>query len=171
MTTLREADVDDLQPLVALAQRSWTEVESSIDAVLGRPLDRLVTPSWAAHHDAVVREVCGADDATVLVAEEHGSLVGFVAWRVHPASAGMSSYGEVVVLAVAPEARGDGLGRRLVDAALAALRTAGAPVIVVETGGDEKHSPARALYESAGFRRLPVAQYWIAGADDDAPDT
>jgi ribosomal protein S18 acetylase RimI-like enzyme len=160
----RDADVE---ALVALAQRAWKDVETSIDAILGSPLDRLATPSWAAHHEAVVREACDARDTTVVVAEDgQGQLVGFVAHRVHPPSDGMSTYGEVVVIAVDPGARNLGVGRALLDRAVADLREREAPVIMVETGGDEGHTPARALYESAGFTRLPVAQYWLAGATD-----
>ena len=169
MVRLRAQRDTDVEALVALAQRAWTEVEASIDTVLGSPLDRLVTPSWAAHHEAVVRDACAATETTVVVAEDDDELVGFVAHRVHPPSGGMSSYGEVVVIGVDPGARDRGVGRALLDRALADLRDRGVPVILAETGGDEGHAPARALYESAGFTRLPVAQYWLAGTTDAEP--
>jgi ribosomal protein S18 acetylase RimI-like enzyme len=160
----RDADVE---VLIALAQRAWKDVEASIDATLGSPLDRLATPSWAAHHEGVVREVCDAQEATVVVAEgERGELVGFVAHRVHEPSDGMSTYGEIVLIAVDPDARSSGIGRALLDRAVADLRDGGVPVIMIQTGGDEAHAPARALYESAGFTRLPLAQYWLAGTTD-----
>lgn len=170
MVTLRAQREGDVAALVALAQRSWDDVEAAVDATLGSPLDRLVTPSWAAHHESVVRGACESPAASVVVAEESdGRLVGFVGYRVHPASEGMSAYGEVEVIAVAPEARGRGVGRALLDRAVTDLRADGVPVIMLETGGDDGHAPARALYESAGFRRLPVAQYWLPGAPDQAP--
>lgn len=161
LRTQRDADVE---ALVAMARLAWQDVEASIDAILGSPLDRYVTPSWAAHHEAVVREACDDLETTVVVAEDgQGALVGFVAHRVHPPSDGMSTYGEVVVIAVLPGARNLGVGRALLDRAVADLRDRGVPVIMVETGGDEGHLPARALYESAGFTRLPIAQYWLSG--------
>ena len=151
-----------------LATRAWAGIEESIDAVLGSPLDRLATPSWAAHHEAVVREACDSPESSVVVAEgEGGEAVGFVAYTVHRESPGMSKYGEITVIAVDPSARRSGLGRRLLDHAVDQLRAAGAPVIMLSTGGDDGHAPARALYESAGFRRLPIAQYWLAGAETD----
>lgn len=159
---LRDADVD---ALVALAQRSWGAVERSVDEALGNPLDRLATPSWAAHHETVVRDACADPGTAVVVAEEDGPLVGFVAHTVHGATDAMSAYGEVTVICVAPEARGRGIGRALLDRAVADLRAAAVPVIMLSTGGDDGHGPARALYESAGFTRLPVAQYWLPGAD------
>ncbi|MDX1659119.1 MAG: GNAT family N-acetyltransferase [Nitriliruptorales bacterium] len=152
--------------LVELARRSWKGVEVAVDEALGSPLDRLATPSWAAHHEAVVREACESPETYVVVAEDKGEIVGFVGYRIHPASSGMSEYGEVEVIAVAPEVRGRGVGRELLDRAVSDLREAGVPVIMLETGGDEGHTPARSLYESAGFRRLATAQYWLAGSAD-----
>ena len=163
MTTLRTHRSDDVAELIALAKRAWAGVEESIDAVLGSPLDRLATPSWAAHHEAVVREACGSTESSVVVADdEEGQLAGFVAFTVHPESPGMSEYGEITVIAVDPSARRSGLGRRLLDHAVEQLGAAGAPVIMLSTGGDEGHAQARALYEAAGFRLLPIAQYWMA---------
>jgi ribosomal protein S18 acetylase RimI-like enzyme len=163
VVTLRTHREDDIAVLVELARRAWRDVEASIDAVLGQPLDRLVTPSWARHHDVVVREACASPETTVVVAEaEAGHLVGFVSFAIHPPSDGMSAYGEIGALAVDPDARSRGVGRQLLDHAVDRLGAGGAPVIMVETGGDEGHAPARRLYESAGFRRLPTAQYWLA---------
>jgi hypothetical protein len=33
-------------------------------------------------------------------------------------------------------------------------------IVVVETGGDPGHGPARAAYEAAGFTLLPIARYF-----------
>ena len=52
-------------------------------------------------------------------------------------------------LYVAPECRGQGLGRALVEATLKAARDAGAGRI--ELGTSETDAAARSLYESAGF--------------------
>lgn len=163
MVRLRALQEPDVAVLVKLAQRSWKDVEASVDATLGSPLDRLATPSWDDHHEAVVREACGSPDASVVVAEDDGTIVGFVASHVHAASAGMSRYGEVTVIAVAPECRGRGIGRALLEHAVQELRDTGVPVIMLQTGADQGHAPARALYTAVGFRRLPTAQYWLPG--------
>lgn len=166
MITLRVQQETDIPALVALAQRSWKDVEASVDEALGSPLDRLATPSWEAHHEAVVRSACRSPGSSVVVAEDDDEVVGFVGYRVHAASFGMSDYGEVEVIAVDPTWRGRGVGHALLDHAVRELRDAGVPVIMLETGGDEGHTPARELYESAGFQRLPTAQYWLPGGSD-----
>jgi hypothetical protein len=35
-------------------------------------------------------------------------------------------------------------------------------MVMVETGGDPGHAPARGAYEAAGFERWPVARYFKA---------
>ena len=52
-------------------------------------------------------------------------------------------------LYVAPKRRGEGLGRALLEAAIAAARAAGSEVIDLNTSDDD--TAAIALYESAGF--------------------
>ena len=37
---------------------------------------------------------------------------------------------------------------------------AGMTTVMVETGGDPGHAPARATYEAAGFRPLPTVKYF-----------
>lgn len=52
-------------------------------------------------------------------------------------------------LYVVPERRGEGIGRALLEATIAAAREAGATHIELNTG--ETDTAARALYESSGF--------------------
>lgn len=166
MISLRPHEPSDLTALIDLSIRAWTDVEATVDSMLGSPLDRLATPSWQAHHKAMVTEACESPDASVVVAEDSdGTTKGFVAYTIHPETASMSEYGEITLIAVDPSARGLGIGRRLLDKAVAALKDRGTPVIMISTGGDDGHTPARALYEAAGFTRLPLAQYWLPGAD------
>ena len=85
MTTLRTHQPDDVPELIALAIRAWAGVEEFVDAALGSPLDRLAPPSWAGHHEAVVRDACQSTGSSVIFAEDDdGQLTGFVAFTVHP---------------------------------------------------------------------------------------
>ena len=42
---------------------------------------------------------------------------------------------------------------------MTAMREHSVKVVVLGTGGDDFHAPARALYESLGFHLVPVAVY------------
>lgn len=81
-----------------------------------------------------------------LVADAEGARVGLVAWRVD--DEGRAA--EVTVLAVAPEARRQGLGRALLDAAVEALRAAGVDRAWLVTTND--NLAALRLYQRAGWR-------------------
>ena len=61
--------------------------------------------------------------------------------------------GEVKRMYVAPEARGRGLGRRLLEELEAQARSLGYSTVVLETG--DRQPEALGLYESAGFERIP----------------
>lgn len=61
---------------------------------------------------------------------------------------------ELTKMAVAPEARGRGIGRRLLAGALDAWRGLGGRELFLESSS--KLRPALALYESIGFRHRPA---------------
>jgi len=98
----------------------------------------------------------------VLVAEEDGGpaprVTGYAVFRRAADEA------ELLSLAVAPEARGRGLGRRLTEDGLARMRAAGARVCYLEVRpGNE---PALALYGSLGFREVGRRRrYYRDGSD------
>ncbi len=61
--------------------------------------------------------------------------------------------GEVKRMYVVPEARGRGLGRRLLEELEAEARRLGYASVVLETG--DRQQEAVGLYESTGYARIP----------------
>ena len=96
---------------------------------------------------AKLETLIGAGEATVLLGGEGPD--GIALMRLRPAlwSEGQEAY--LQELYVAPAWRGQGIGRALLEAAIAAAKAAGAAGIDLNTG--ETDTAARALYESAGF--------------------
>lgn len=82
--------------------------------------------------------------------------VGWVCTRLHPED----RMGEVHVLVVDPRHQHRGIGNALMNHSFRRTRAAGMRMVMVETGDDRGHAPARALYVSAGFERWPVARYF-----------
>ncbi len=76
---------------------------------------------------------------------------GFAQLRYRPwvYSAGQNAHAYLEELYVVPSLRGNGLGRKLLEAALEAARGEGATHM--ELGTSEDDTAARALYESVGF--------------------
>ena len=95
-------------------------------------------------------------NVVVLVAERAGNLVGYT-------YAGVEGYdymslrgpaGVLYDIVVDPGQRGQGVGRTLLDATLAALAARGAPRVVLSTA--ERNDAAQRLFAHAGFRRTMI---------------
>jgi ribosomal protein S18 acetylase RimI-like enzyme len=92
----------------------------------------------------------------LLVAERDGEVVGYTYAGVE-GNDYMSLRGPAGVLhdiVVAPDHRGQGVGRMLLDATLAALKARGAPRVVLSTA--ERNESAQRLFARAGFRRTMI---------------
>ncbi|SEI18740.1 Ribosomal protein S18 acetylase RimI [Rhizobium tibeticum] len=97
------------------------------------------------------REI-GRPDAVVLVAEDHGSLVGYV-YAAHEGRDYMSLRGPAGVihdLFVDPARRGEGIGRSLLEAAIYDLKSKGAELLVLSTA--YRNEAAQSLFAAVGFR-------------------
>jgi putative acetyltransferase len=96
--------------------------------------------------DADLADPQGHYDAVWIAVDKDNSVVASVAMRRLDAEAV-----ELKRMYVRPEARGKGLGRRLLDTALTWAREQRAERVVLDT--TEEMQAARHLYERAGFRR------------------
>jgi ribosomal protein S18 acetylase RimI-like enzyme len=92
----------------------------------------------------------------VLVAERNGKVIGYTYAGIERHDY-MSLRGPAAVLhdiVVDPAQRGQGVGRMLLDALLAALEARGAPRVVLTTA--ERNESAQRLFARAGFRRTMI---------------
>ncbi|MEU7425417.1 MULTISPECIES: GNAT family N-acetyltransferase [unclassified Streptomyces] len=131
---IRLARLDDEEELSVLDRATW----STLHAVMPPP-----QPPYAPFFD----ERHGPDD--YLVAELGGRVVGYIR-LTH--STPLASNAHVIAIqgfAVAHEARGRGVGRALVRAAVEEARGRGARRLTLRVLGH--NTPARTLYESEGF--------------------
>jgi GNAT superfamily N-acetyltransferase len=86
----------------------------------------------------------------VLVAEVEGRIVGFASYGPSRDDDAPASTGEVPAIYVEPSAMRTGVGRALLEAATAELRSAGSTVATLWVL--EANDPARRFYEKAGWR-------------------
>ena len=70
---------------------------------------------------------------------------------------------EILTLAVAPASRGRGLGRALLQAAIARAQELGAETMFLEVGADNPH--ALALYAGLGFAKVGTRKGYYRGKD------
>lgn len=146
-----------LDAVVRLSLRAWTPVFDSIQNAMDTEVYRAFYPDgWRVSQQKAVEDVCAAEDTSVWVAIDTGSIVGFVAVKLHSED----SMGEIYMVAVDPDYQRRGIGTTLIEFALAWMKDAGTSIAMVETGGDPGHAPARRTYEKAGFGLFPVARYF-----------
>jgi ribosomal protein S18 acetylase RimI-like enzyme len=130
---VRRASVEDAAEVADLMHRFNREYDEPIDEpdVLERRY----------------REQLGSGDVTVILVGE-GSI-GFAQLRCRGQIYSNAPAAHLEELYVVPDRRGEGLGRALLEAALAAAQEHGADII--DLGTSEDDTAARGLYESAGF--------------------
>jgi ribosomal protein S18 acetylase RimI-like enzyme len=95
-------------------------------------------------------------DKAVLVADNNGELIGY-AYAAVEGYDYMALRGPAGVLhdvIVDPKHRGRGVGRLLIDAALAFFRSRGVPRVMLQTA--ERNEAAQRLFASMGFRRTMI---------------
>jgi ribosomal protein S18 acetylase RimI-like enzyme len=139
-----------LQPTDRLAVRQLTiaafegvSIDHNIDARLGSLAGR----DWRYRKSRDIDRDIDELGAQVAVAsdDDFGLVVGYVTMQ----SDVETRIGWIHNLAVAQEARGQGLGRRLIEHALAHFRSAGMMIAKIETL--EQNAIGRHLYPSLGF--------------------
>ncbi|MGH3338019.1 MAG: GNAT family N-acetyltransferase [Propionibacteriaceae bacterium] len=154
---IRGFEEDDLGAVVEFSLRAWEPVFASLRNVLDEDIFRRLHPDWRASQTEAVRSSCTSDDRDVFVAVANDRPVGFVAVALNAFHERM---GWIDIIGVDPDYQRRGISSRLTDFALDHMRSHGMDIAVVETGGDRGHAPARAAYEAAGFKLLPIARYF-----------
>jgi ribosomal protein S18 acetylase RimI-like enzyme len=131
--TVRQAGVDDAPAVARLLHdfnAEFSEPTPGVEVLTER-----------------VRELVASNEMTAFVAGDGPD--GLAVLRFRPALRSRTLDAYLEELYVAPEVRGQGLGRALMDASLEAARAAGAAYIGLCTSEDDK--AAIGLYESTGF--------------------
>ncbi len=103
-------------------------------------------------YEAWIERSCDGWADAVLVAEHEGRLCGYISCHLTPSGAG-----SIGLVAVAADARGQGLGSRLVYAALNYFSSKGASRATVVTQG--RNIQSQRLYQRCGFLTQSV-QLW-----------
>lgn len=154
---VRDARDDERDAVRALTLRAYAEYAA------------VMTPrAWAGLEGAVRAALDAWAPAERLVAEHEARLVGCVALYPPAADAYVglarpAAWPELRMLAVAPEARGLGVGQRLVDECVRRARRMGATAIGLHTSASMQ--AAIRMYERMGFTRVPEHDFQPEGGE------
>jgi ribokinase len=134
---------DDLESLKQLTVASFSGVtlEQNIEEALGLLRGR----DWRWRKARHLDDDAAANPGGIFVAERAGRIVGYVSTRVNRET----GCGRVPNLAVAADCRNAGLGRRLIERALAYFRSEGLEYAVIETMA--RNAIGQHLYPACGF--------------------
>ncbi len=154
---IRDFRPADLESVLDLSLRAWTPVFDKLQPnVDGFVFDAFYPDGWWTRQKAEIEALLDDGQTQLYVAADGEAILGYAGIRLHPED----SMGELYIIAVDPDHQRKGVGAALMDAAFDRVKSAGMTMIMVETGGDPGHAPARASYEAVGFRRWPVARYF-----------
>ncbi|WP_206057323.1 GNAT family N-acetyltransferase [Nitratireductor sp. XY-223] len=143
--------------ILALSMRTWEPVFRKMKPdVQAYVYEAFYPDGWQVRQRADVEAYLDIDDVQTWVAVRAATVLGYVGLRLHPED----RMGEIFILAVDPDHQRQGIGAMLMAFAERQIREAGMGMVMVETGGDTGHQPARAAYEAAGYDRWPVARYF-----------
>lgn len=151
------------EPLVALSLRAWEPVFPLLEPTVPSFVYESFYPEgWRRRQSDDLGATLDGEPENIDVALVDASPAGWVCTRLHP----RDSMGEIYVLAVDPVHQGKGLGRALLQRSIERARSCGMRMVMVETGDDPGHAPARQFYEGCGFERWPVARYFTEISSD-----
>ncbi len=122
---------------------AWLPLWQGYNAFYGRSgatalADDITAATWARFHDP-------AEPMHCLVAERDGALLGLVHFLYHRSTTALAPTCYLADLFTSAAARGQGLGRALIEAVCAAAHSAGASRVYWQT--HEGNATAQALYD------------------------
>jgi len=154
---VRDARPEERGAVRALTLRAYAEYAA------------VMAPAAWAGLDAAVRAALDGDGGEArIVAERGGELLGSVmlfppAADAYGAAAERAGWPVLRLLAVAPEARGRGIGQALVQECVRRARGMGAAELGLHSS--ESLRAAIRMYERMGFRRAPERDFRPEGAE------
>jgi ribosomal protein S18 acetylase RimI-like enzyme len=153
---IRQIIESDIEAIVELGSRAWMPLHRSIEEAYSSEIYSVWTQDPDEEQRNAIRTVCTSSDFEVSVALLDDVIVGFIATDF----SGAPEMAEVHMIAVDPSSQRQGVAEALMTNAEAVAVDRGVKLLMVETGSDHGHAPARSLYSSTGFRNVPVARFF-----------
>jgi ribosomal protein S18 acetylase RimI-like enzyme len=141
----------DVETCVAFGIEAFRSVYSSFETLYGSDLFGRIEPDWEASQSSYIRSAITDSNDETWVYERDGQPTGFVVLK-------MDDHGiaDIDLLAVDPDAQGQGIATMLNRFAFARSQEASMTYVVVATADDPGHAPARRSYVRAGFTPMPI---------------
>jgi ribosomal protein S18 acetylase RimI-like enzyme len=159
MINIRPYQESDQQRLLEITAKSFQE--ASIHGLLEKKYGKLRDTTWDQRKARDIKDDTETEPEGVLVAEdEDGTVVGYIT-TVTDEEAGI---GRIPNLAVAPDTQGQGVGKKLINAAIDRFEDLGMELIKIETLATNE--VGRALYPRFGFEDFIHQVHFIMRTED-----
>ncbi len=153
MATIRKFRESDREALKEITAECFENV--SIDANIERALGKIRGRDWRWRKKRHIDADIAANAGGIFVAEDAGRPIGYITTVLDP-EAGI---GRIPNLAVLPEYRGQGLGRRLIETALDYLREQGMEIAKIETLAQNEIGSR--FYPKMGFQEVARQIHYV----------
>jgi len=147
---IRPAREDDVPVMRQIAIAAWKPIFDEYRRAAGEEFFALNHSNWRETKAAQVENHFRNHPEWTFVTEYNGRVVGFITFRINE----QTKTAEIGNNAIHPDFQGRGLGLNQYRHVIRFLRERGMKFVVVATGLDKAHAPARAAYEKAGFKPL-----------------
>jgi ribosomal protein S18 acetylase RimI-like enzyme len=137
-------------------------------AAYGEYAERMRPEAWAALRAVLVAALATRETVERIVAEQDGRLVGsvmlYAPQRIaYGAALQDAQWPELRLLAVAKDARGQGIGQALVEECIRRTRLSGARALGLHSS--ESMQAAIRMYGRLGFERMPEQDFTVDGSE------
>lgn len=145
--SIRQFEDNDLPRIKAITVEAFepVSIDRNIEERVGGPINGR---DWRWRKARHIEHDVASDANGIFVAELSAQIVGYITTYHDPEA----SIGFIPNMAVIPEARGQGVGRQLVEYALAHFRRLNMKYARIETL--EQNPVGQKLYSSLGFREI-----------------
>ncbi|MFO7172714.1 MAG: N-acetyltransferase [Bacillota bacterium] len=145
MYTIRPCTPEDAPGVVAVARATW---RATYEGILPEEVQKQALSQWYAP-ELIARRAAEGRIVFLVATDVAGQVVGYIQFgpRETPGDA------ELWAIYVLPEHQGRGIGRRLLDEAIARLRQR-RPVERVYVQVERENRIGRGFYERLGFRQV-----------------
>lgn len=156
----RKGNINDLNPIMKLALKTWTEFKSE-----------LTTENWQNLHKTLTSEKTFIDllekSYSVVCENKNEEIIGmsFLVPNGNPTEIYDKNWCYIRFVTVDPEFRGNGIGKKLTENCIQFAKQNGEKTVALHTS--EMMSKARHIYEKLGFEILRELEprlgkkYWL----------
>jgi ribosomal protein S18 acetylase RimI-like enzyme len=149
------ATAADIPAIIHIAEVTWPHTYQGIitEEQIRFMLNRF-------YNEALMAEQLGQRDHHFLVAEESGKIYGYTHTIRDAEKPGIFKLSKIYIL---PDAQGQNLGRKLLDATVAHVLPLGATVLELNVN---RSNPAKFFYDKQGFEvvdevDIPLDKFWL----------